>query len=97
MPKILINIQEEDTLEIKKKAASFGLTTSAYIRQVLKDSLRKKNNNEQATTARTIRRLIPVLAEAFGRTHNASPETINKLEQILLKKYDWGEMSENKQ
>ncbi len=90
MPKILISIQDEDARAIKKKAASLGLTTSAYIRQVLKDSLRKQSRPDSQAVALAVRRLIPVLVQALGRTQNASSQATEKLKQILLKEYDQG-------
>lgn len=91
MPRILINIPELEATEIKTKAASFGLSMSAYTRQVLKDSLRRNGNNEMTVVLRAIRKLIPILAEALGRAQRVDAQTVQKLSQILLKQYDQAE------
>ncbi len=88
MAKILLRIDDAESEEIKKKAAELGLTTSAFIRQVLKHSLRKSSKQETAKTLKFVRALVHVVAEALGRTQNAPPEAVEKLAQILLKKFD---------
>ena len=88
MARIVINIPDDEAAEIKAKAASFGLSLPAYTRQILKDSLRRKGNNEATVTLRAIRKLIPILAEALGRTLKADDQSIQKLSQLLLNKYD---------
>jgi len=87
MARILINIPDEEATEIKTKASSFGLSMSAYTRQILKDSMRRKNS-EATVTLRAIRKLIPILAEALGRTLKADQESVKKLSQLLLDKFD---------
>jgi hypothetical protein len=37
-----------------------------------------------------VRRLIPVLVLAMGKTQNQSQQMIDKLTQLLLKEYDQG-------
>ena len=88
MARIVINIPDDEAEEIKTKAVSLGVSTSIYTRQVLKDSLRRKGNNEATVTLRAIRKLIPILAEALGRTLKADDQSVQKLSQILLDKYD---------
>lgn len=88
MARIVINIPDNEAEEIKTKAVSLGVSTSTYTRQVLKDSLRRKGNNEATVTLRAIRKLIPILAEALGRTLKADDQSVQKLSQILLDKYD---------
>jgi len=88
MDKILLRIEEAESKQIQKKAAELGLTTSAYIRQVLKDSLKNSNRKEPPDSIKATRALVHVVSEALGRTQNASPEAIEKLSKILLKKFD---------
>jgi plasmid stability protein len=89
MPDILIrNIEVTDYKKIQEKASELGLSANAYIRQVLKNSLKKFAKQEPADTLKAARALVPVLAEALGRTQNANPEAIEKLAKILLKKFD---------
>ena len=88
MARIVINIPDDEAEEIKTKAVSLGVSTSTYTRQVLKDSLRRKGNNEATVTLRAIRKLVPILAEALGRTLKADDQSVQRLSQILLDKYD---------
>lgn len=88
MARIVINIPDNEAEEIKTKAVSLGVSTSTYTRQVLKDSLRRKGNNEATVTLRAIRKLIPILAEALGRTLKADDQSVQRLSQLLLDKYD---------
>jgi plasmid stability protein len=90
MARILINIPDEEAEEIKTRALSLGVSAPAYARQVLKDSLRRKGNNEATVTLRAIRKLIPILAEALGRTLKADQQSVQKLSQLLLEQYDQG-------
>ena len=59
-----------------------------FIRQILKDSLKKSTRNEPTDSHKSTRALVHVLAEAIGRTQNVSPENTEKLTKILLKKFD---------
>ena len=66
MAKLLVSLPDEDYAEFKKKAKLLGLTTSAYVRTVIKDTEhRAKEHNE---VMRAIGALVPTIAEAFGRT-----------------------------
>ena len=88
MAKILLRIDDAESKQIQKKAAELGLTTSAFIRQVLKDSINKSQKNKPDIHLKIARAKIVVIAEALGRTQNATPEAIEKLSKILLKKFD---------
>ena len=91
MVQFLLRIEEAEAEQIKKQATEFGLSASAFIRQIVKASLRKDNQKEQVpeNLKKNIRALVPVLAEAFGRTTKEySKEKVDKLSQILLKVYD---------
>ena len=91
MVQFLIRIEEPEAEQIKQKAAEFGLSSSAFIRQIVKASLRKETKKEQVpdNLKKNIRALVSVLAEAFGRTtKDYHPDKVAKLSQILLKVYD---------
>ena len=89
MPQIYARIDEADYKQIQQKAAEFGINTSIYVRQVLKDSLRKTSRIEPAVDPlKAIRSLIPIMVEVLGRTQNVSQPTVDKMIEVLLKKYD---------
>jgi len=82
------NIEDEDFKLIEKKAASLGLTLPAYARQILKESIKNPRKDHTEFSLKIARAKIVVIAEALGRTQNATPEAIEKLSKILLKKFD---------
>jgi len=91
MVQFLLRIEEAEAEQIKQQATEFGLSASAFIRQIVKASLRKGNQKEQVpeNLKKSIRALVPVLAEALGRmTKDYNKEKVDKLSQILLKAYD---------
>ena len=91
MVQFLLRIEEAEAEQIKQQATEFGLSASAFIRQIVKASLRKDSQKEQVpeNLKKNIRALIPVLAEALGRqTKDYNKEKVDKLSQILLKAYD---------
>ncbi len=88
MAQFHIFIDDTEAKQIQKKAADLGLSTSAYTRKVLRDSLKKSVQKEAPDTLKAARAQVVVLSEALGRTQNASPEAIEKLSKILLKKFD---------
>ncbi len=91
MVQFLIRIEEPEAEQIKQQATEFGLSASAFIRQIVKASLRKDNQKEQVpeNLKKNIRALVPVLAEALGRmTKDYNKEKVDKLSQLLLKAYD---------
>ena len=88
MDQIHLRLDEEDSKLIQKKAAEFGLSTNAFIRQIIKDYLRNSTRKTEADGFKSDRAMVKVLAEALGRTQNVPPESIEKLSQILLKKFD---------
>jgi hypothetical protein len=90
MAQVHFFIDDTEYKQIQEKAKGVGLTISAYARHVLRDSLRKSTPQEPAEALKAARVLVPVLAEALGRTQNASPEDTEKLCKILLKKFDQG-------
>ena len=86
MARLLISIPEQEAVEIRQKAKSLGLTTSAYVRNTVKDSINKDTRHNQILKA--IRALVPTLAEALGRTQNVSAEMTQKLSNLLVEMYD---------
>ncbi len=86
MARLLISIPEQEAVEIRQKAKSLGLTTSAYVRNTVKDSMNKDTRHNQILKA--IRALVPTLAEALGRTQNVSAEMTQKLSNLLVEMYD---------
>ena len=90
MAQIVFTLPDNEQQELKQKATSLGLTTSGYLRQIIRDSQQKKPRQDIHAVSQAIRRLIPVLVIAMGKTQNQSQQTIDKLTQFLLKEYDQG-------
>jgi hypothetical protein len=105
MPQILLRVDETECQQIHQKSSDFGLSKAAFIRQIMREYFRKPIQKEQPANdlKKEIRALIPVLAQAIGRTQNlvikeapeehakilkVSPEAIKGLSEILLKIYD---------
>ncbi len=90
MPQILVRLDETESDQVQQKATEFGLSKPAFIRQIIREYFRKSVKEEQPANdlKKDIRAIIPVLAQAFGRTHNASPEATEGLSKMLLKIYD---------
>ncbi len=88
MRRFSLSLSEQQLQIVNQKAASLGLTANAYIRNVLKDSFSRTDaDRRHRETLRAIRGLIPVLAEAFGRTQRVSHELIDRLSKALLERY----------
>ena len=87
MVKLRISLSDDEGNEIQKRADSYGLTTSAYIRTLLKDALTKEHQARHSEVLRAIKALIPTLAEAFGKTQSADDELIGRLNKVLLERY----------
>lgn len=87
---ILLRIDDAESKLLQKKAAELGLSTSAFVRQILKDSLRKSTSQEPAyASLKNARAQVVVLAEAIGRTtQGVSPEATEKLKKTLLRIFD---------
>ena len=90
MPQILLRVDETEFQQIHQKSSEFGLSKAAFIRQIMREYFRKPVKEEQPTNdlKKEIRAIIPVLGEALGRTHDASPEETEGLSRVLLKIYD---------
>jgi len=85
MAKLLVSLPDCDYAEFKKKATSLGLTTSAYIRTVIKDA--EHRDKEHKEVLRAIMALVPTIAEAFGRTHEKDAKQTEGLAQRLMDCY----------
>ena len=82
-------MEDKESDQIKKKAAALGLSVSAYVRQILRDSIRKSTQENPADTSlKNARAQVVVLAEALGRTQKATPEVTDKLIKTLLRIFD---------
>ena len=88
MVKLMISLTEEERNSIKAKAKGLGLTTSAYVRTAATESLCRNKDNQNAEVLKAIRALVPTLADGFGRAHNASRESTERLSEVLLSYYD---------
>jgi hypothetical protein len=88
MAQIHLIVEEAESKLIKQKATEQGLNTSAYIRQVLKDSWRKTNRRDQGEHIIAARALVFVLAEVFERVYNAAPKERDSLLKSMLEKFD---------
>jgi len=92
MPRVNFNFSDSEHLELKNKAASLGLTIPGYIKQVLKDTQQIKSRSDTKAVTMAMRRLIPILVIAMGKTQNQNQQAIDKLTQLLLKEYDQGSL-----
>jgi len=88
MGTVVFNLPDEEERRLRAKAGSLGLTTSAYLRALLRESQLRRPDAAQAEILRSLRAFVPTLAEAFGRTQNVSSDKIEKLAQVLLDRYD---------
>ena len=88
MRTICLSLSEQQHNRAAQKAASLGVTTTAYIRGVLKDSFNRRDIDRQhQETLRAIRALIPILAEACCRTQRIPRDLIDRLTKTLLDRY----------
>ena len=92
MPQVLVRLAETESNQIQQKATEFGLTKPAFIRQIIREYLRKSSQKEQPADnlKKEIRAIIPILAQAIGRTQNllvgqakAIPDAIDKPSKLI--------------
>ena len=88
MLNISLILEADEDVKLRARAKSLGLSVSAYVRQVVRDSLKRDPEAREAKLLRGMRAIIPALAEGLGRSRNESPEQIEKLVQVLLARYD---------
>jgi hypothetical protein len=87
MAKLLVSLPDQEYEEIRKRAKSFGVSISAFVRLTIKDALPKDHDRRQAEVLKAIKAIAPTIAEAFGKTQKASPELIAKLSKVLLERH----------
>ncbi len=91
MPQILLRVDETEFQLIQEKSSEFGLSKAAFIRQILREYFRKTPQKEQpVNNQKYIRALVPILAEALGRTQNllvgqakATPDAVDKPTKLV--------------
>jgi plasmid stability protein len=88
MDQIHLRLEEEDSKQIQKKASELGVSTNAFLRQIIKNYLRNTGRKNQSDSLKADRAMVKVLADGLGRMLKASPQDTEKLSQILLKKFD---------
>jgi len=88
MLNISLILESDEDVKLRARAKSLGLSVSAYVRQVVRDSLKRDPEAREAKLLRGMRAVIPAFAEGLGRNRNESPEQIEKLVQALLARYD---------
>ena len=88
MAQIHFFIDDTEHKQIQEKAQSLGFTTAAFARHILKEAVKSSRKDQVDVVYKNARVLTSVMAEAFGRTHGASPEDTYKLKQVLLKIFD---------
>ena len=65
MVQILIRLEDAESKEIKQIATGLGLSTSAFVRKIVKEHLHKTKQKEQPDNSlKHIRALVPILAQA---------------------------------
>lgn len=88
MLNIALTLEPDEQEKLRAKAKSLGVSVSAYVRQVVRDSLKRDPEAREAKLLRAMRALVPTLAEAFGKTQKAGDELTAKLATVLLERYD---------
>ena len=93
MPQILLRVDEKEFQQIQEKSSEFGLSKAAFIRQIMREYFRKPVKEEQSANdlKKEIRAIIPVLAQAIGRTQNilvgqakANPDVVEKPSKLIF-------------
>lgn len=87
MPKMLIALPDDLFQAITKKSKSLGLTRTAYIRKIINESSKNKQELTIHEVGFLFQCFASVLAKAFGITNRAPKEKIEKLSAILKEKF----------
>jgi hypothetical protein len=85
---ITLILEGDEQDKLRARAKSLGVSVSAYVRQVVRDSLKRDPEAKDAKLLRGMRAVIPVLAEGFGRDQKLPREEIEALAKTLLERYD---------
>lgn len=88
MPKILITVNDQLNKDISSKAKVLGLSKSAFLRHFLSDHFYRNTHDKRSQNYYLIKALIPVLADALGRTQGVSEENVVKLTKILTARFE---------
>jgi len=86
-------VSNEGKAELNARAQSVGFSTSVYLRNLVRDHLKRDPQANHTELLRAIQALVPTLAEAFGRTQGKPEEMIERLVVALRTRY---EMERNK-
>jgi len=88
MLNIALTLEPDEQDKLRSKATSLGVSVSAYVRQVVRDSLKRDPEAREAKLLRGMRAVIPVLAETSGRAQQLPREEVEALTKVLLERYD---------
>ena len=83
---LILEPSEEDKL--RAHAKSFGLSLSAYVRKLVRDSFKRDPQTAHTELLKATRALVPALAEALCRTLGKTPEQMEKLTKVILERYE---------
>jgi hypothetical protein len=82
---LILDPAEEGML--RARAKSLGLSVSAYVRQVVRDSLGRNPEAGHAEILRHFQALVPVLAASVAVAREFTPEARAKFEQSAIARY----------
>ena len=88
MATIFFTLSNEERSDLRERAKSMGLSTSAYVRNLVRDAIKRDTEAKQTEVLKRIRALVPAICEALGRTQNATPDIVEKLTKVVLDRYD---------
>ena len=93
MLQILLRVDETEYKQLQEKSTEYGLSKAAFIRQIVREHFRKATQKEEPANdfKKEIRAIIPVLAQAIGRTQNilvgqvkSSPDVVEKPSRLIF-------------
>lgn len=102
MPQVSVTLSLEEVAQLEDRAKALGLSSSAYVRQMVRDGFRSKRSRGQDQDQKSvvgegsqkeivsaIRALVPVLVEALARTSAKAPSAkeVEQLTTVLLEKW----------
>ena len=74
--------------EIAAKANSLGINVTTYVRNTIRDSLRRNPETQFTQLNRSVRALISAMAEGFGITQAGDDKMISELKSHMLAIFD---------